>query len=488
MLQWDVRLQLRYGFYAVYAVLTVAFVGGLRALGPALRTDVAVLVIATDTTVLGFYFIAALVLFEKETAVLDALVTSPLGDRGYLASKVVSLSLLAVLASVVIAVLGHGLTSGLGVLVCGVAISASLFVLIGFVAVARFDSINEYFISAVGWGVILFLPLIGYVGLVETWLFYLLPAQPVLLLIEAGLRPASPWTVAYSISYLVIANGIAFWWARNAFRRHIVHEGNTGDQLGRTDVPAAQGRTEGSWIQSQSPVVGLVLADLRNWVRDPMLVIGSIGPFVLAVIIRFGTPTVSTMLAPVLVVPEYYPVIAGSMVVFGPSIYGFIVGMFILEDREQGMLAVFHTGPLSARGYLQYRGTTAYLLSLVATLPAVAVMDLVDISLPGLLGTTAVGALGGTVIAFGFGTLASNSIEGIALSKLVNLVILGPALVIAVVPPPLQYVAGLVPAYWPIKAFVASASGDPMWTVYLGGGVVVHLIAVSGLVRSDAFP
>ncbi len=488
MLLWDVRLQFRYGFYAVYALLTVAFVGGLRAIGPALRTDIAVLLIATDTTLLGFYFIAAVVLFEKETGVLAALVTSPLGDRGYLAAKVASLSLLAVVASVVVAAFGHGLTAGLIVLVGGVGLSASLFILIGFVAVARFDSINEYFISAVGWGVILFLPLFGYVGFVETWLFYLLPAQPVLLLIEAGFRPVVPWKVAYSVSYLVVANAIAYLWAQKSFRRHIVRGGDTGDQLGRTDVPEAQQRTDGSWYRSQSPVVGLILADIRNWVRDPMLAIGAVGPFVLAVIIRSGTPTISTMLAPVIVLRQYYPVIAGSMVVFGPSIYGFIVGMFILEDREQGMLAAYRTSPLSSRGYLLYRGATAYALSLAATLPAVVVINLVDIPPLVLLGTTAVGALGGPIIAFAFGTLTSNTIEGIALSKLVNLVILGPALVIAVVPAPLQYVAGLIPAYWPIKAFVASANGDPMWALYLGGGVVVHLIAGIGLTRSNSFP
>lgn len=485
MLAWDVRLQFRYGFYAVYALLTVIFIIGLRAIGPELRTDAAVLLIATDPTLLGFYFIAALVLFEKEEGVLAALVTSPLGNRGYLASKTISLSLLAVVVAIVVAVLGHGSTStpGLVVLIVGVALSASLFILIGFVAVARFDSINEYFISAVGWGTILVLPLFGYVGFVETWLFYLLPTQSTLILIEAGFRPVAPWKVAYGISYLLIANAIGYWWAQQTFRRHIVRGGDPGAQLGRTDVPESQQWNDGGWPVSQSPVVGLALADLRNWVRDPMLAVAAVGPLVLAVIIRFGTPTVATMVAPIFALPPYYPVIAGSMVVFGPTIYGFVVGMFVLEDREQGMLAAYRTSPLSARGYLLYRGVTAYTLSLTATLPAIAAIGLVPISPMVLIGTTAVGALGGPVIALGFGTLASNTIEGIALSKLVNLVILGPALVIAVVPTPLQFVAGVFPAYWPVKAFVASIGGDPTWSMYLLIGVVAHLIVGIGLAR-----
>ena len=89
---------------------------------------------------------------------------SPLGDRGYLASKVVTLSLLAVVTSTLVAVLGHGPTPQLGVLIIGVGLSASLFVLIGFVAVARYDSVNEYFLSAVGWGTVLFLRCSGISG------------------------------------------------------------------------------------------------------------------------------------------------------------------------------------------------------------------------------------------------------------------------------------------------------------------------------------
>jgi hypothetical protein len=485
MLAWDIRLQFRYGFYAVYAVLTVVFIIGLWMMGPELRTDAAVLLIVTDPTLLGFYFIAALVLFEKEEGVLAALVTSPLGDRGYLASKVISLSLLAVVAAIVVAVLGHGSISipGLMVLVGGVALSASLFVLIGFVAVARFDSINEYFISAVGWGIILFLPLFGYVGFVETWLFYLLPAQPALILIEAGFRPVAPWKVAYGISYLVIANAIGYWWAQQAFRRHIVRGGDPGGQLGRTEIPEPRQWNDGGWFVPRSPVVGLALADLRNWLRDPLLAVATVGPLVLAVIIRFGASTVATMAAPVFAVPPYYPVIAGSMAVFGPVIYGFVIGMFVLEDRDQGMLAAYRTSPLSARGYLLYRGTTAYVLSFGATLPAVAIIGLVSTPPAVLIGTVAVSALGGPVITLGLATLASNTIEGIALSKFINLFIFGPALVIAVVPEPLQFVAGMFPAYWPVKAFVASASGDSTWSLYLLGGVVVHLIAGIGLAR-----
>lgn len=471
MLVWDVRLQVQYGFYAVYAVLTAAFVLGLRMIGSGLRTDAAVLLIVTDPTILGFYFIAALVLFEKREGVLDALVVSPLGDRGYLASKVLSLSLLAAVAAALVAVVGHGAPSRITVLVVGVVLASSLFVLIGFVAVSRFDSVNQYFLSAVGWGTVVFLPLFGYVGLVETPLFYALPAQPVLLLVEGGFRPIARWELLYAVGYLVVANGIGYVWARRMFRRHIVRGGDSGRQLGRNTVSEQRAR-DARW----SPWAGLVLADFRNWVRDPMLGIAAVGPLVLAVCIRIGEPVITDLTTPVFELSSYYPLITGSMTVFGPQIYGFIVGMFILEDRELGVLTAYRTSPLSGRRYLLYRGLTAYVSSLVATLPALVVIDLTSVPPAVIVGTAVVGALGGPLIAFVLATTSANTIEGLALSKLLNLVVIGPALVIAVVPEPLQFVSGVVPMYWPVKAFVAGAGGDPAWVWYLLAGIVAHTL------------
>ena len=483
MLVWDARLQARYGFYTVYAVLTAVYIVGLQAVGPALRTEVAVLLVVTDPTVLGFYFIAAMVLYEKEEGVIDALVTTPLGDRGYLASKTITLSSLAVLASVLVAVLGHGATLRTAVLLPGVALSAALFVLVGFVAVARYDSVNEYFISAAGWGTVLFLPLFGYVGLVDTPLFYLLPAQPVLLVVEAGFRPVAVWKLVYAFGYLLIGNAIGFVVARRAFRRHIVRGGDGGRQSGPGErLHTKEGHTV-SWPTPRSPWIGLLTADLRNWTRDPLLSVAAVGPLVLAVVIRFGTPVVADVTPPVVELEPYYPTVTGSMVVFGPAIYGFVVGMFVLEDRGQGVLVAFRTSPLSERGYLLYRGATAYVLSVLATLPAVTVIGLVSAPPLVVFGSVLVGALGGPVIALGFGTLASNTIEGIALSKFVNLLVLGPAVVVAIVPVPFQFVAGVVPTYWPVKAVVAGVTGDPQWWLYLGGGLVAYVIALGGLGR-----
>ncbi len=73
--------------------------------------------------------------------------------------------------------------------------------------------------------------------------------------------------------------------------------------------------------------------------------------------------------------------------------------------------------------------------------------------------------------------------EGITLSKLVNLIVLGPAVVVALVSEPLQFAAAIPPTYWPVKAVVAGITGDPFWTLFLLGGLVVHLLGIAVLGR-----
>lgn len=479
MLTWDVRLQFRYGIVPVYVALTGLFVLGILFGGPTVRPDAVVLLIAVDPAVLGFYFVGVLVLYEKSEGVLQALVVSPLDATGYLVSKAASLSALAVGASVAVAVAEFGLSPRLAVLSVGVFLSSSLVVFLGFVAVARLDSINEYFLSAAVWGAVLFSPVLGYLGLFETPAFYLLPVRPLLIAVEAGVRTVPLWEVGYAFAYLLAGTALAFLWARRSFERDVLRGGDPGRKLGHV---SAQSEAADRWTSaSRSPWIGLLVTDARNWIRDPMLAFAATGPLLLAALVRAAAPVVTARLSGTVDLTAYYPVIAGTMAVFGPGIFGFVVGMFVLEDRDTDVLTAYRTSPLSLNGYLLYRGGTAFVFSALSTLPALLVVGLARPSTPVLVGATILGASSGPVVALVLGLAASNSIEGIALSKFLNVVLLGPALVIAVVPEPLQFVAGVVPMYWPVKLYVAGATGQSDALFLFVAGMGVHLLALVGV-------
>ncbi|WP_254545365.1 fluoroquinolone export ABC transporter permease subunit [Halomarina pelagica] len=479
MLAWDVRLQLRYGFYAVYAVLAAAYAVLLGLLPPRLVEPALVFVVVSDAAVLGFYFIAALVLVERREGVLDALVVSPLGARGYLASKTASLTILAVLVSTLLAVVAHRGTN-VALLIVGVALTSVFFVLVGFVAVARFDSINAYFFSAPLYGVILYAPLLGYFGVYETPAFYLLPVQPALLLVGGAFGGIDASALLYGVGYLSIGSAAAFVLAERRFERYVVR--------GEGSRPRAARRTPGrigrGVAARAGTVAGMVLADLRNWARDPILLLAASGPLLLAVVARVGLPLVDRLYLPGASLTGYYPLVLGFLVLFPPYVYGVVVGFLMLEDREQGTLAALRTTPLTAAGYLRYRGASAYFVSAALVGPTAALFGLFAVPLRVLIPVALVAALAGPAIAFLFAGLARDSIEGVAINKLLGLVVVLPIAGVLLLPEPVEYLAGIVPLYWPVKALLVAADGDagPAFVAALALGSVslgasVYLLA-----------
>lgn len=191
----DAVLQIRNGFYYAAAFLGVFGIIGLRYLPEAMRAYLLPALILSNLMVGTFYFIAGLVLLERDEHTLEALAVSPLRAGEYLASKVITLTALSMLENAVIVLLAHGVEFDLLALTLGVAFGAAVYTLFGFVVVARYASINEFLLPSVAWGTPLFLPLLPYFGVLRGgWLevfFWVQPLQPSLVLLSAAFRPAA---------------------------------------------------------------------------------------------------------------------------------------------------------------------------------------------------------------------------------------------------------------------------------------------------------
>lgn len=221
-LRWDMTLQARHGFYAVYLVITTIYVVVLRQLPPTSLPSVLTIMIYYDPAFLGFFFIGGIVLLEKSERTLDGLVVTPLRIGEYIAAKTISLTLLALVPSMLLAWLSGTATVAYGLLIIGVTLTSILFVLLGFVAVARCSTLNQYLLSAVVYFTLLNLPLVSFLGLFDTPLFYLFPAHASLLLIGGAFAPVASWQLLYGALYLVLWSLIAYRLSRRAFYRHIV--------------------------------------------------------------------------------------------------------------------------------------------------------------------------------------------------------------------------------------------------------------------------
>ncbi|MFO7782853.1 MAG: ABC transporter permease [Spirochaetia bacterium] len=224
----DLRLQLRHGFYAAYAVVTAIYAVALhqlaRVAGPETLRAVAATLIFTDPATLGAFFVGGLVLLEKQQGSLTAAFVTPLRLTEYLLSKAVSLTALATATSLVVA-LASGLQLRPVPLVLGVVATSVLFIMLGLAVVARVRTVNGYLLATIPVAVIPMLPALRFLGL-ESGLLWLVPTRASIRLLEAGLGglPQSPAEMLYAAVVLPAACVAAGAWARRRFARHILGE------------------------------------------------------------------------------------------------------------------------------------------------------------------------------------------------------------------------------------------------------------------------
>jgi fluoroquinolone transport system permease protein len=218
----DVRLQARNGFFHASAAVLLTW-GVLAWRLPALDwTGLLPLVVLNNLAVGTFFFVAGLVLLERDEGTLDALVVTPLRTGEYLGSKVATLSAVAVAENVLVVwwIAGPGWAAA--PLMAGAAFASVMLCLAGFVAVVRFRSVNEYLLPAMGWTVLLLLPVFPYLGIGAGPWVWLHPVQAPLVLLDGAFRPLPPAVLAYGLLYSLAATAALWVLARRRFERFVV--------------------------------------------------------------------------------------------------------------------------------------------------------------------------------------------------------------------------------------------------------------------------
>lgn len=226
----------------------------------------------------------------------------------------------------------------------------------------------------------------------------------------------------------------------------------------------------------------LVRGDATNVARDPMLLFAaalSIVPPVVFALTRqqldasgtaLGVETISFYVAPVvLVLPAF--------------LIGWVTGFLLLEDRDEGMFAALDTTPLGKAGFLAYRSAVTALITFALTVPAGWLV------LPGQPGwlqlcIAVLVAAEAVIVAVALAALARNKVEGLALTKLINLGAVVP--LVAAIPSPLRFAGGVVPTYWVGELLHLSAIATiPVWLVATLA-LIVHAIVLAALLKAFA--
>jgi fluoroquinolone transport system permease protein len=218
----DFRLQWRNGFYMVTAFV-VAFWGLLATqlphdgLAPFLPG-----IIMGNLLINTFYYVAGLVLLEKGEGTLEVQVVTPLRKSEYLLSKLITLSALSLVENLLIVVFWAGFGFRLLPLALGILLASALLILLGFLAVTRYNSINEFLLPSMLYTTLLLVPLMEAFGLVSSPLFYLHPSHAALVLMRAAFQPVESGIIIYGLLFSAASVGLAFVLGQRAFHRFIV--------------------------------------------------------------------------------------------------------------------------------------------------------------------------------------------------------------------------------------------------------------------------
>ncbi|NQT64147.1 MAG: hypothetical protein HQ556_14405 [Candidatus Marinimicrobia bacterium] len=180
----DIRFQFRHGFYYAYAVLTILYIIVLRLLPDAMVHPALTLILFTDICALGFFFIGAIILLERGQNLTQSLFVTPLRLHEYLLAKTLSFLFLSFISALLIMLGASVGGQDLMWFIFGAIISALIYTLFGLFFAARARHVNDYFVKALGVGLLISLPIFAYLRLFDTPIFYVFPTRATLILLD----------------------------------------------------------------------------------------------------------------------------------------------------------------------------------------------------------------------------------------------------------------------------------------------------------------
>lgn len=221
----------------------------------------------------------------------------------------------------------------------------------------------------------------------------------------------------------------------------------------------------------------LALGELRNVLRDSLMLLMLLAPLMIALAFRFIFPFARGLLLPGFDLAEHYGFIMSMLLVLTPMMCGALTGFLFLEERDEQILTYMSVTPLGKGGYLAYKLTFPVLLSIVYSLPLLWLAGLAPFSVWKVLPIALMAALEAPLMALFLAAFAENKVEGTAIYKLAGLVDVAP-FVGYLVHSPLRYLAGVIPQFWITVTWLeAHKPGGAYWQ-HLAAGFAVHIIVI----------
>jgi hypothetical protein len=435
LLALELRTQWRQRIPAAVLGLAACWSGLLVLLPPRAARATTPYLLFLEITTVGTLFAGALTVTDRATGATAALGVSPARPWERVTARLAPLVVLTVLSAVPVLIAGRR-TGQLGPGLPAVVLAGLLLLAIAAGVATRKDEFVAFMVALSGPMVLLFaVPLAVSIGLLTGPLWYAAPTTGALALLRGDSPYPAGWLLGYLALWAAAAAGYATWRLRAG-----------------QDV--APGRSAGHVRALPTRPRWLVFprADLRNFTRDSMLAVVAASPLLLALALRLGYPPLAAWLRHTrgLDLTPYGPVLAVlAIAVHVPVSYGMTGALIVLDDLEDGTLAVVRTSPFGVPRYLAYRLAAVTLLS-AAGLAAAA-------PLSGLVPASATGALllavpRGPLVTLATLAVANSRVQGATADKILALPAYLPVAAWWLTGPTSWLLAPL-PTYWIVRSW-----------------------------------
>ncbi len=210
LIGWDIVLLTKYQILPIAVGIGVLYIALIKLLD--VPIDIVILLIFSDPSMMGFIFVGVMVLYEKQAGTTSALAVTPLQPWQYLLSKSISLSIPAIVVSMIMAL---SVNASVNYFLVGLAVvlTSTLFLIIGFVGAQRVKTFNQYILTIPMFLAPLCVPFIDFFGFWESPVMWLIPTHASLTLLKAAFLKVSIWKIIPSIFILLIYNALFWKWA-----------------------------------------------------------------------------------------------------------------------------------------------------------------------------------------------------------------------------------------------------------------------------------
>lgn len=212
---------------------------------------------------------------------------------------------------------------------------------------------------------------------------------------------------------------------------------------------------------------------INQIMKDAMLILLCIAPILCGLFFKFGIPFIQTLLVKYFklsdVLQPYFLLFDMMLAVLTPLLYCFASAYLILGEIDEGISKYMAVTPLGKKGYLISRLGFPTFISFIVTIVALSVFSLTEMTLGLIIGISFLSAAMGFIEALLIVSISSNRVEGMAVSKLSGILILG-------IPAPffiignIQYLLFFLPSFW-VSKFALERN-----PIYMAACVVVSVV------------